>query len=120
MAANVSSLFSLNGRTALVTGGTRGIGQAMAFALAEAGADVILVQRDASNTATKDEIENRIGRKAWIHIAELSDRKAVKDIVPSVTGQGLKPDILLNCAGIQRRHPSHQFPDEDWDEVSTR
>lgn len=112
------SLFSLSGRTALVTGGARGIGQAMAFALAEAGADIILVQRDASNTATKDEIENRIGRKAHIHVAELSDRKAVKDIVPSVTSQGLKPDILLNCAGIQRRHPSHQFPDEDWDEVS--
>lgn len=119
MAANVSSLFSLSGRTALITGGTRGIGQAMAFALAEAGADLILVQRDASNTATKDEIESRIGRKVYIHVAELSDRKAVKNIVPSVTSQGLKPDILLNCAGIQRRHPSHQFPDEDWDEVST-
>jgi len=118
MSANVLSLFSLSGRTALITGGTRGIGQAMAFALAEAGADVILVQRDASNTATKDEIINRIGRKAYIHVAELSDRKAVKDIVPSVTSQGLKPDILLNCAGIQRRHPSHQFSDEDWDEVS--
>ncbi|KAJ5676894.1 2-dehydro-3-deoxy-D-gluconate 5-dehydrogenase [Penicillium maclennaniae] len=111
------SLFSLSGRTALITGGTRGIGQAMAFALAEAGADIILVQRDASNTATKEEIESRIGRKVHIHVAELSDRKAVKNIVPAVTSQGFKPDILLNCAGIQRRHPSHQFPDEDWDEV---
>ena len=44
MAASVGSLFSLSGRTALVTGGTRGIGQAMAFALAEAGADIILIQ----------------------------------------------------------------------------
>lgn len=44
MAATVASLFSLTGRTAIVTGGTRGIGQAMAFALAEAGADIILVQ----------------------------------------------------------------------------
>lgn len=119
MAATVSSLFSLNGRTALVTGGTRGIGQAMAFALAEAGADIVLVQRDSSNTATKDEIINRLGRKAHIHVAELSDRKAVKEIIPAVTRQGFKPDILLNCAGIQRRHPSEKFPDEDWDEVST-
>lgn len=44
MAASVASLFSLNGQTAVVTGGTRGIGQAMAFALAEAGADVVLIQ----------------------------------------------------------------------------
>lgn len=119
MAATVSSLFSLNGRTALVTGGTRGIGQAMAFALAEAGADIVLVQRDSSNTATKDEIVNRLGRKAQIHVAELSDRKAVKEIIPAVTSHGFKPDILLNCAGIQRRHPSEKFPDGDWDEVST-
>ncbi|CAI7634722.1 unnamed protein product [Penicillium pancosmium] len=115
--ASVASLFSLSGRTALITGGTRGIGQAMAFALAEAGADVILVQRDESNTSTRDEIINRLGRKAYIHVAELSDRKSVKEIIPSVTSQGLKPDILVTCAGIQRRHPSHQFPDEDWDEV---
>lgn len=76
------------------------------------------MQRDAANTATKDEIVNRIGRKAWIHVAELTDRKAVKAIVPTLAEQGLKPNILVTCAGIQRRHPSHQFPDEDWDEVS--
>ncbi|EPS25366.1 2-dehydro-3-deoxy-D-gluconate 5-dehydrogenase [Penicillium oxalicum] len=117
MTATIASLFSLEGRTAVVTGGTRGIGQAMALALAEAGADIILVQRDESNTATKDEIVNRLGRKAHIHVAELSDRKAVKEIIPAVVSQGFKPDILLNCAGIQRRHPSEKFPDEDWDEV---
>lgn len=74
-------------------------------------------QRDTTNTATKDEITNRLGRKAWIHVAELGDRQAVKNIVPALTSQGLKPQILVNCAGIQRRHPSEQFPDEDWDEV---
>lgn len=60
---------------------------------------------------------NRIGRKAIIHVAELSDRAAVKEIIPSVVKQGFKPDILVNCAGIQRRHPSEKFPDEDWDDV---
>ncbi|KAJ9397532.1 hypothetical protein DTO282F9_5537 [Paecilomyces variotii] len=111
-----ASLFSLSGRTALVTGGTRGIGQAMAVALAEAGADVILIQRDESNTATRDEI-TRLGRKATIHVAELSNRESVKGIILALQKQGIKPDILLNCAGIQRRHPSEKFPDEDWDEV---
>ncbi|KKK21760.1 2-dehydro-3-deoxy-D-gluconate 5-dehydrogenase [Aspergillus rambellii] len=116
MANTLPALFSLDGRTAIITGGTRGIGQAMAIALAEAGADIVLIQRDESNTSTRDQITH-LGRKAYIHAAELSDREAIKGIIPALTSQGVKPDILLNCAGIQRRHPSEKFPDEDWDEV---
>ncbi|KAJ5108181.1 hypothetical protein N7456_004856 [Penicillium angulare] len=110
------NLFNLSGRTALVTGGTRGIGQAMAIALAEAGADIVLIQRDTSNQATKSEIE-RLGRKATICVADLSSQSSVSTIVSSVLADGHDIDILLNCAGIQRRHPSHVFPQEDWDEV---
>lgn len=139
MADTIPSLFSLQGKTALVTGGTRGIGAAMAIALAEAGADIILVQvdilistlslspytanpimikqRDASNTSTHDHITNKLNRKATIHPAELSDRASVKSIIPTLVSQGHNPTILLNCAGIQRRHPSEKFPDEDWDDV---
>ncbi|PGH15952.1 2-deoxy-D-gluconate 3-dehydrogenase [Helicocarpus griseus UAMH5409] len=116
-AGSVLSLFSLTGKTALVTGGTRGIGAAMAIALAEAGADIILVQRDETNTATRDEIVSRTGKKASIHVAELSDRESVKGIIPAIVRDGRSVEILLNCAGIQRRHPSENFPDEDWDEV---
>ncbi|KAL5341354.1 hypothetical protein BJX70DRAFT_386884 [Aspergillus crustosus] len=113
----MTSLFSLEGKTALVTGGTRGIGAAMAIALAEAGADIVLVQRDTSNTTTQTHITTQLHRKATIHPAELSDRPSVKAIIPSLAAQGIHPTILLNCAGIQRRHASEQFPDEDWDEV---
>ncbi|KAB2579106.1 putative 2-deoxy-d-gluconate 3-dehydrogenase protein [Lasiodiplodia theobromae] len=113
---SVQQLFSLEGQTALVTGGTRGIGQAMAVALAEAGADLLLIQRDTSNTATKSQIE-ALGRKATIYTADLSDAKSVAALTPKITGDGHKIDILLNCAGIQKRHPAHQFPDEDWDAV---
>ncbi|WEW54756.1 short chain alcohol dehydrogenase [Emydomyces testavorans] len=113
----VLSLFSLQGKTALVTGGTRGIGQAMAMALAEAGADIVLVQRDGSNTTTRDELVQKTGRKVTIHVAELLDREAVRRIIPSIVESGQRLDILLNCAGIQRRHLAEEFPDGDWDEV---
>ncbi|EFE30878.1 uncharacterized protein ARB_02069 [Trichophyton benhamiae CBS 112371] len=83
----------------------------MAVGLAEAGADIILVQ-------TRDEILQKTAGKSkvTIHAAELSDRTAAKAIVSSVTADGTVVDILLNCAGIQRRHPSEAFPDQDWDE----
>ncbi|KAJ5949337.1 hypothetical protein N7454_000921 [Penicillium verhagenii] len=110
-------LFSVVGRTALVTGGTRGIGQAMAIALAEAGADIVLVQRDTSNPATKEIIE-KLGRKATIYTGDLASQASVSSLVATVIQDGHDIDILLNCAGIQRRHPSHLFPQEDWDEVT--
>ncbi|KAL4953806.1 hypothetical protein BDW69DRAFT_205631 [Aspergillus filifer] len=109
-------LFSLTGRTALVTGGTRGIGQAMALALAEAGADIVLIQRDISNQITKQQIET-LGRKATIYTADLASQNEISSLVSTITQDGHDIDILLNCAGIQRRHPSHMFPSQDWDEV---
>ncbi|KAB8235212.1 uncharacterized protein BDW43DRAFT_299138 [Aspergillus alliaceus] len=89
-------LFSLTGRTALVTGGTRG--------------------RDTNNLATKGKIET-LGRKAIIYTADLSSRVSISPLVSTVLSDGHDMDILLNCAGIQRRHPVHLFPDGDWDEV---
>ncbi|KAL1963319.1 hypothetical protein VTN77DRAFT_8440 [Rasamsonia byssochlamydoides] len=112
----LTQLFSLAGRTALVTGGTRGIGAQMAIALAEAGADIILVQRDTSNQETKQKIES-LGRKALVYTADLASRDAVKALVRQVLDDKHDISILVNCAGIQRRHPCHVFPDEDWDEV---
>jgi 2-deoxy-D-gluconate 3-dehydrogenase len=125
--------FSLSGKTALVTGGTRGIGQAMAIAMAEAGADIVLIQviffgvlhgwrvtdlaqRDTNNQETKSEIE-KIGRKAIIYTADLASQASVSPLVSAVLKDGHDIDILLNCAGIQRRYPSHIFPLEDWHEV---
>ncbi|EEP82183.1 hypothetical protein UREG_07048 [Uncinocarpus reesii 1704] len=87
----------------------------MALALAEAGADIILVQRDGSDTATRDEIRRTTSSSASIHVADLGDREAVKQIVPALAW-GRQLDILVNCAGIQRRHAAEAFPDEDWDE----
>ncbi|KAF6839987.1 2-deoxy-d-gluconate 3-dehydrogenase [Colletotrichum musicola] len=111
-----SPFFSLEGQTALVTGGTRGIGAAVAIGLAEAGADVLLVQRDESNTSTRDAIQ-KIGRKAHIYTADLGSQESVAALVPKVLGDGHQIRILVNCAGVQKRHPCEKFPDDDFNAV---
>ncbi|KAJ4991034.1 2-deoxy-D-gluconate 3-dehydrogenase [Stagonosporopsis vannaccii] len=114
--STVQQLYSLEGQTALVTGGTRGIGQSMALALAEAGADILLVQRDDSNQQTKEAIE-KLGRKATIYTADLSSNESVTQLTPKILADGHRIHVLLNCGGIQKRHPAHQFPDSDWNAV---
>ncbi|CAF9922339.1 MAG: hypothetical protein ALECFALPRED_002061 [Alectoria fallacina] len=110
------SVFSLEGQTALVTGGTRGIGQAMALALAAGGANILLVQRNTAHTETKTAIE-KLNRKAGIYEADLSSEESVAALVPAILRDGYRIDILLNCAGVQRRHPSHEFPIQEWNEI---
>jgi 2-deoxy-D-gluconate 3-dehydrogenase len=58
-----------------------------------------------------------LGRKATIYTADLSSPQSVSALVPQILQDGHRIQILLNCAGIQRRHPSHQFPDDDWQAV---
>ncbi|KAK4248705.1 hypothetical protein C7999DRAFT_40099 [Corynascus novoguineensis] len=114
--SSVFSMFSLEGHTALITGGTRGIGKAVALALAEAGADILLVQRDETSTDTLDAVR-ALGRKASIYTADLSSAEDVSKLVPRILADGHQIRILVNCAGIQRRHPCEKFPDSDFNEV---
>jgi hypothetical protein len=73
--------------------------------------------RTEENTTTRDAII-ALGRQARIYVCDLADKAQVKKVVPTITGElGLKVDILINCGGIQRRHKSEVFPDEDWEEV---
>lgn len=73
-------------------------------------------QRDDSNTKTRDEIVAHTGRKADIVIGDMADRESVKSLIPRVTSTR-HVDILVPCAGINRRNPVEKFSDEDWDEV---
>ena len=73
-------------------------------------------QRDTSNQTTKQKIES-LGRKATIYTADLSSKSSITALIPSILSDGHRIHILLNCGGIQKRHPAHQFPDEDWDAV---
>ncbi|KAF2749159.1 NAD(P)-binding protein [Sporormia fimetaria CBS 119925] len=121
MNPSIAQLFSLEGQTAVVTGGTRGIGQAMAIALAEAGADIILIQvrnllRDLSNTSTQSTIHS-LSRKCDILPADLSLPSQLTPLLPSILSLVPRIDILLNAAGIQSRCPASSFPSESWDAV---
>jgi 2-deoxy-D-gluconate 3-dehydrogenase len=98
---NTMDLFSLSGRTALVTGATRGIGQSIAIALAEAGADVVLIQRPGSrNDETKRKVEE-LKRKASIVYADLASPDEMRGLVKRVVDDGHDISIVVNCGGIQ-------------------
>ncbi|KAL7424739.1 hypothetical protein Q5752_000423 [Cryptotrichosporon argae] len=113
----LQDLFGLDGKTALITGATRGIGASLALALAKAGAStVLLVQRDDTNTTTRDAIV-ALGAKAEIVVCDLADARSVAGLIPGVVEKGYVLDIVINCGGIQRRHPVEVFPDDDWNEV---
>ncbi|MCM3770830.1 SDR family oxidoreductase [Priestia aryabhattai] len=109
-------LFSLDGKVAAITGATRGIGRSMAIALAEAGADIALLQRSKEFLGVKEEIEC-LGRKCFIVNCDLENASEVSEAISSVVGHFGKLDILVNNAGIQRRSPAVDFAEEDWDAV---
>ena len=110
-----NKLFSLEGKSALVTGANTGLGQAMAVALAGAGADVALVGRSAP-----DETEAQIkalGRKTAVVMADLSDSSVVSSVIADSEKQLGPVDILVNNAGIIRRQDALEFGEQDWDDV---
>ena len=112
-----ASMFSLAGRRALVTGSSRGIGQALAGALAAAGAEVVLNARDAA--ALEHAATALRGAGAGVHTArfDVTDPEAVASAVDGIESRIGPIDILVNNAGIQRRAPLEQFRDEDWREL---
>ena len=109
-------LFSLAGRTAAVTGAIRGIGLAIATALAEAGADIVAVGSTppGAESAVARAIEPT-GRAFEGLGADLSDRAQVARLAEQI--RELQPDILVNNGGTIRRHPAAIHPDDDWDYV---
>jgi 2-deoxy-D-gluconate 3-dehydrogenase len=110
------SLFDLTGRTAIVTGARRGIGAAMALALAEAGADIIGVS--ASMAPDGGEVGAKIralGRSFTGHAVNFADRATLKAFAAKM--ETLSIDILVNNAGTIRRAPAAEHPEDWWDEV---
>ncbi|EHL97785.1 gluconate 5-dehydrogenase [Acetobacteraceae bacterium AT-5844] len=109
-------MFDLSGRCALVTGAGQGIGLALARALAEAGAAVVLNGRDAAKLERAAALLQDAGLTAEIAPFDVTDPAAVGKGVEAVAARG-PIDILVNNAGIQRRMPLQDFPEETWDEL---
>ena len=109
----MSSVFSLSGRVALVTGASRGLGAAIAIALAEAGADVAVHGNTRSPEATCKRIR-ALGRRALPVAGDLGDPDAPERLVEeTISGLGTL-DVLVNNAGTIRRAPAAETTDEDW------
>ncbi|MEU6374903.1 SDR family oxidoreductase [Streptomyces sp. NPDC046909] len=111
----LSDMFSLDGRVAVVTGGSSGIGRAIAGALARAGAGVVVVARkEAELVATVEELTAEGCRAAWMS-GDLSSRDGVRTAAERAAGVFGEPDILVNSAGINLRPPMGELGEEVWD-----
>jgi NAD(P)-dependent dehydrogenase (short-subunit alcohol dehydrogenase family) len=107
----------LAGRVAVVTGGTSGIGLALARGLADAGADVAPVSRRQDQVeAAAAEVEGR-GRKSARVTADVGDRQSLDAAVKTIASQLGKIDILVNCAGITKRTPTLDVSDDEWSSI---
>ncbi len=115
---SVLQRFGLSGKTALVTGARRGLGKAMAIALAEAGADIIATSATLKERGSDIEREIiALGRRCWVIACDLADRKNVYAFVERVNSECPPVDILLNNGGTIRRAPAAEHADADWDHV---
>ncbi len=111
----MSSIFSLDGKCAIVTGGSTGLGQGMALGLAAAGADIVLVDYvESKETAAKIAA---LGRNAVTVTANLMEMSSIPMVIERTIGAFGKVDILINNAGIIRRNDAIDFTEKDWDDV---
>jgi len=114
----MTNLFDIQGRLALITGSTRGLGNALARGLAEQGAHVIVHgrQQEAAEEAAR-KLAAETGAKVDAVAFDVTDAKAVKAAIDPLIERLGVPDILVNNAGLQKRGPFNEFDPADWDAV---
>jgi carbohydrate kinase (thermoresistant glucokinase family) len=111
------ALFDLSGKTAVVVGGTSGIGLAMAVGLAEAGADVVASSRRQEQVDDAAALIESRGRKALRLTSDVGDRATLERLLEETVKAWGKVDILVNCAGKIKRAPTVDFPEDVWDDI---
>jgi len=114
---HVKQLFDLSGKTALVTGGGRGIGRHLAIGLAEAGADVAVASRNVANCEEVARDIANLGRRAIAIEADIGHPEGVKALAKSAIAEFERLDILVNNAGVIWGAPTLDYPLEGWDKV---
>ncbi|MCU7723154.1 SDR family oxidoreductase [Actinoplanes sp. KI2] len=111
----LNEVFGLRGRTAVVTGGSSGIGRAMAVALGRAGARVLVVARREAPMAEVVAELRGYGAVGHAISADLADRAAVAAVIDKIICGYGEPDVLINSAGVNRRPPLDELTEDDWD-----
>ena len=108
---------NLNGKVAVITGASKGLGKAMAVALGAAGASVALISRDAEELNAVKQAVEKVGGKAQVFPTDVSEEDQVRKLEPEVMGTFNGVDILINNAGINLRKPLVEFTLEEWRRV---
>jgi 2-dehydro-3-deoxy-D-gluconate 5-dehydrogenase len=111
----MNNLFDLEGKTAIVTGASTGLGKGMALGLASAGANILLVDYVSSEETIA--AVKALGRKAEQFVIDLTQKGAIQSVASKALEHFNKVDILVNNAGIIRRTPAIEFSEKDWDDV---
>lgn len=109
--------FDLTGRTAVVTGSTRGLGRAFAHALAEAGANIVIVGRDAAAAAAVEEELTETKASTLVVLADVTQRTEIERLLAESTNRFGRVDVLVNNAGACIHKPALEVTDEEWRDV---
>jgi NAD(P)-dependent dehydrogenase (short-subunit alcohol dehydrogenase family) len=114
----MNAMFDLTGRAALVTGGSKGLGKAMAEGFAAAGADVVIAARSATELAAAADAVRSVGRgRVAVVAADLSQRSEVDRLARDAVAAFGRIDVLVDNAGSNQPQPIDQVRDEDWDRL---
>ncbi len=113
----MANLLSLEGKVAVVTGGTSGIGRAMSLGLAEAGADVVATARRQQQVDETAAAIEQLGRKTLRVASDVCDRKSLETLLAETVKSLGKVDILINCAGRIKRTPTISVTEEEWNGI---
>ncbi len=113
----LDSLFSLQGRVAVVIGGTGELCGAMAEGLAGAGAEVVLVGRNEQKAAARLEKIAALGGRGWFHAAEATDRAQLQSLLEAVLKRSGRIDVVVNGAGVNSATPFLEISDEEFDRI---